>query len=85
MNPWNKPGIYVKRTGMSMTDIAKKTGISTSHISKMMNRRRDPSWKLLKMMSRRLDMSIVEIIEKFKLEGRKRPKRENKRTYRIKT
>ncbi len=54
---------------LSYTIMSKHTGISVSHISRVLRRKRKPSLRVLLLLAKELGMETDMLIKKLKLHG----------------
>lgn len=51
----------------SYSEISRKTGISISHISRVLRKKRKPSWRVLKLLSKEMGIPVEKFIKKLGL------------------
>ena len=54
---------------LSYTKIAVETGLSISHVSRVMRRQRTPSLRVLILLSKAMKMPVDRLIRKLKMKG----------------
>lgn len=68
---WWRLRVLRERTGMSLTDLSKGSGISLSYLSDLENGKREPNARVTKLLAQALNVPIAVIEKEDRIAGRR--------------